>query len=373
MKKQWNFRRLMMGGGMQIVLAVFLVTAISLLNFDANATGNNDTCSDTSTYAQNACNNAANEVYQLALGKCENELDRNQDGCESDAKDELKLAIQDCTDQFDARQEICKQVGPGPYLPTGIKRFNFVDNPKGNDFYPLTPATYTYKSFDADGNIIETDVVKVTANTRGILVDGKTVKCRVVQDTVYTAKYADPTMKSEDTIDWFAQQDNGDVWYFGEIAQQFIQDNSNSNGSVTLVGIDGSWTAGLEGAKPGIAMFADPLAHKGKTYRQEFALGEAEDDAQVVEIFDFKDLNVKVHNLYPTYDLSALNNLKTSHAPITPNTKILHTHDFSAQDPTSVLEGVYEDKFYAKGVGVILIIANDASGIVEVLVDYTKP
>jgi hypothetical protein len=103
---------MMTHGGMRIVLAVFQVIGISLLNFDANATGNNDTCSDTSTFDQNACKNAANEVYQLALGRSENELDRNQDGCESDAKAELGTALQVFKDQFAARQAICKEVGP---------------------------------------------------------------------------------------------------------------------------------------------------------------------------------------------------------------------------------------------------------------------
>ena len=64
---------------------------------------------------------------------------------------------------------------------------------------------------------------------------------------------------TEDTTDWYAQQDNGDVWYFGEIAQQF-EDG-------ILVGIEGSWTAGMDGAKPGLVMLANPKV--GDVYRQE--------------------------------------------------------------------------------------------------------
>jgi hypothetical protein len=122
-------------------------------------------------------------------------------------------------------------------------------------------------------------------------------------------------------------------------------------------------------------MFADPENHINQTYRLEFALGEAEDDAKVIETFHFGSLQNfkhKISELYP-YNLSALNYLPIVKAGIKPDTNILHTHDFSAQDPTSVLDGVYEDKFYAQGVGVILIIANDDSGIVEVLVDYKTP
>jgi len=161
------------------------------------------------------------------------------------------------------------------------------------------------------------------------------VTCRVVQDTVYEGNGDDLEMKIEDTTDWFALR-KGDVWYFGEIALNF-EDGVISN-------IDGSWTAGVEGAKPGIVMFADPLApeHQGETYRQEFALSEAEDNAKIIGFVLFKDL---------LEDYSILSKLPLS---IGGDTKILHTEDFSALEP-----GVVEDKYYAPGVGNILIVKLD--------------
>ena len=61
------------------------------------------------------------------------------------------------------------------------------------------------------------------------------------------------------------------MWYFGEEAQQF------TNGEI--VGLEGSWIAGVDGAKPGIVMEANPK--HGDAYRQEFSLGVAEDSAEV--------------------------------------------------------------------------------------------
>jgi hypothetical protein len=371
MKKQWDFRTPPMKGDcIRIVLAVILVTAINFLNFDARAASNNDACSETSTFAKKACYNAANEVYQLALGKCENELESKQDSCEATARDDFDTSNLECSDQFVARQEICKEVGSGPYLPRGIKPFTFVSSDFnnllliGNLYYPLTKATLTYKSYKpGNSKAIETDFVQVTDKTRKII----GALCRVVQDTVFAGDFdnisiADPKTKIEETTDWFAQQSNGDVWYFGEIAQQFKQDLPD--GDAILVGIDGSWTAGVDGAKPGRIMFADPLAHKDKTYRQEFALGEAEDDAKVIGIVKFGVLKVK----YPI-----LSNKLATNLNIDDGTDILHTQDFSALDPGSVLAGQFEDKYYAPNVGVILIVPHDGTEVQEVLVDYKKP
>jgi len=78
----------------------------------------------------------------------------------------------------------------------------------------------------------------------------------------------------EDTLDWFAQDNDGDVWYFGENAKQL------SDG--LIVGVEGSWTAGIDGAKPGIIMKAHPAI--GDFYRQEFSLDTAEDIAEVISL-----------------------------------------------------------------------------------------
>ena len=129
---------------------------------------------------ENACQNSATEAYNLALGKCENVAENEQDACEATAKTDRELALNECSDQFDARQEVCKELGGGPYLPDGIKPFRFVSDLTGNTYFPLTPATYRYKSFAPDGTVTEKDKVKVTGKTREIL----GVTCRTVRDIV---------------------------------------------------------------------------------------------------------------------------------------------------------------------------------------------
>lgn len=78
----------------------------------------------------------------------------------------------------------------------------------------------------------------------------------------------------EDTLDYLAQDNEGNVWYFGEDV------NNYENGQ--LKDHSGSWLAGLDGAQPGIWMLAQPTV--GQKYRQEYYKGEAEDVGEVIKV-----------------------------------------------------------------------------------------
>ena len=95
------------------------------------------------------------------------------------------------------------------------------------------------------------------------------VEVTVVRDRVY-----EDGNLIEDTLDWYAQDRQGNVWYFGEQTAEY------ENGEV--VSTAGSWEAGIDGAVAGIIMLAEPLA--GDEYRQEFYAGEAEDVAAIVAV-----------------------------------------------------------------------------------------
>ena len=71
----------------------------------------------------------------------------------------------------------------------------------------------------------------------------------------------------EDTRDWYAQDRDGNVWYFGEAVANYKDGK--------LVNYTGTWEAGVHGAKPGIVMPANPMV--GLKYQQEHAKGKAED------------------------------------------------------------------------------------------------
>ena len=130
-----------------------------------------------------------------------------------------------------------------------------VDNP----FFPLTPGTTV--TYGGDEKI----VVTVTSDTK--LIVG--VAATVVRDKVFV----DGALE-EDTTDWFAQDRQGNVWYFGEQTAEY------SDGKITST--KGSWTAGVDGAQPGVVMLAHPQI--GDAYRQEYFKGEAEDMASVTAV-----------------------------------------------------------------------------------------
>jgi len=82
-----------------------------------------------------------------------------------------------------------------------------------NSYFPLVPGTaYTYKADTSDG--CEVDVLSVTYDTR--VIDGVTT--RVIHDQVFDGDSCttDPSSLTEDTLDYFAQDNAGNVWYMGE-------------------------------------------------------------------------------------------------------------------------------------------------------------
>lgn len=78
----------------------------------------------------------------------------------------------------------------------------------------------------------------------------------------------------ERTLDYYAQHEDGSVWYFGEHVDDIEEGK--------VVGHKGQWLAGEKGAKPGIFMPADPQV--GDEFEQERAPGVAEDQSTVVGV-----------------------------------------------------------------------------------------
>src|SRR5262245_52421511 len=108
-----------------------------------------------------------------------------------------------------------------------------------NQYWPLKPGTkYVFEGTE-DGEK-QNDVVTVTFDTKEIM----GVQCVVVLDEVSSG---DELL--EKTYDWYAQDTDGNVWYFGE------DSTSYDNGKASK---EGSWEAGVNGALPGIVMEAHP-------------------------------------------------------------------------------------------------------------------
>lgn len=117
-------------------------------------------------------------------------------------------------------------------------------------------------------------------------------KARIVRDTVTV-----DGLLIEDTRDWYAQDDNGHVWYLGEDTAEY------QNGVLTCH--CGAWEAGKNGALPGVIMLASPVT--GYSYRQEYFAGEAEDYAKVVSLDETVTVPAgKFTGCLKTQDMSAL-------------------------------------------------------------------
>jgi hypothetical protein len=97
----------------------------------------------------------------------------------------------------------------------------------------------------------------------------------VVRDTAYVNG-----ILVEDTLDYFAQDDDGSVWYFGELSYSYhYDDDGNYLGTST----GGSWVADGVSNFPGYIMPSpELLASLDNGYLQEVAPGVALDQADVL-------------------------------------------------------------------------------------------
>jgi hypothetical protein len=243
------------------LVAGIAILLLTLVNGEA-AAEQFDSCRLTARAVLRSCRAAAKSDYLVSLGKCDNLVGSAAEACEKQALASQKDAQQTCGEQYDARLAACSRLGGAPYDPV-INRSNFVarvDNP----YFPLVPGTtFIYEGHTAEG--FEHDEFAVTHHSRVIL----GVRCVEVHDTVTL----DGEL-SEDTLDWFAQDKEGNVWYFGENTHEL------EDGLITT--IEGTFMAGVEGDKPGIVMKAHPAM--GDFYRQEFSLNNAEDFAETVSL-----------------------------------------------------------------------------------------
>jgi hypothetical protein len=196
-----------------------------------------------------------------------------------------------------------------------------VDNP----YFPLPPGAKWEFEIRQGGVTVQTDTLEVLRETR----DVNGVQAMVVRDTVSSGNEI-----VEDTYDWFAQDKYGNVWYVGESVDNYV--------GGALSGHAGSWEWGIDGALPGIIMWADPSAHIAEDYHQEYFPGKAEDMGRVLGV------NESLSVPFGSFD------------------RVVKTLDFSN------IETAREQKFYAPGMG--LIKEMDVNGHEEVvLVNFTKP
>ena len=212
-----------------------------------------------------------------------------------------------------------------PALPTGSApvHLDAADFTAGSDhpYFPLEPGTqWKFREIDEKGTVVNV-VVTVSSETREI---ANGVEATVVRDTV-----TEDGELVEDTLDWYAQDVAGNVWYLGEDTAEFENGNLTSR--------EGAWEAGVDGALPGIIMPADPAVGMG--YRQEYYEGKAEDNGEVLAL----DQQAEV---------------AAGHFG-----DVLMTADTIALEPD-----ILEYKLYAPGVGLVIALGISGGGGREELV-----
>jgi hypothetical protein len=191
-----------------------------------------------------------------------------------------------------------------------------------NAYMPLSPGSrWTYRNTFTGERII----VQVTNRTKRI---ANGVTARVVRDTA--RRHGQVT---EDTFDWYAQDERGNVWYLGEDTKEY------EHGKVSSTA--GSWEAGVDGARAGIAMLAHPRV--GRHYRQEYYAGHAEDHARVLSLGE------------------------QAQVPAGHYKSALLTKEWTPLEPD-----VLEYKLYARGVGVVLSMTVSGGAEWEELVRFTR-
>jgi hypothetical protein len=281
-----------------------------------------DVCGQTAALAHEAAEDQAEADALLGLAVCLNLTDAEEQAeCLEEVWEGFAEAMELAGEQLEARLALCALLGPEAYDPE-IDPQDF-GGPIDNPYLPFPPGrSWLYHGLTDEG--LEVVEVTVTNDTREIM----GVDCTVVRDTVTIGGEL-----LEDTRDYYAQDGEGNVWYFGELSFEYEDGEINA--------LTGSWIAGEDGARPGIVMFADPAAEVGSTYRQEWLLGEAEDAGTVLGV------GATVTVPYGTFD------------------DCVHTRDFTPLEPDAE-----EEKFYAAGIGFIKEVKPGSGETVE-LVAFT--
>ncbi len=217
-----------------------------------------------------------------------------------------------------------------PFSPANFSAPLNISNP----YLPMVPGTSFHYSAEVEDGCEVTDTT-VTAGVRTIL----GVDARVIEDLSWFDGDCDGfgDVLLEETEDWFAQDDEGNVWYMGEFTTSFFDDDGNP-----VVSHEGSWEAGVDGAQAGIMMLANPAP--GLFYRQELSIGVAEDMAKVTRV-----------NAFVSSDLGDFEDC-------------IKTKEWTVLDP-----GAIEHKYYCPGLGLVLVEELKSKTVYQKLVEIVPP
>ena len=239
------------------------------------------------------------------------------------------LALAGCTEDGTPQADRPADPSSSGGLPQGDEPVDLDPDDFTDDItHPYLPLDvgdrWVYEEVDEEGNLERIEVT-VLDETYEVALG---IEARVVRDTVT----ADGEVV-EDTRDWYAQDSDGNVWYLGEETAEY-EDGE-------IVSTDGSWEAGVDGALPGIVMPAEP--RPGLAYRQEYLADQAEDQAVVLSTDEMVSL------------------------PLGDYDEVVLTRDTNPLEPD-----VTELKFFAPGIGQVLVLQTSGGAARETLLESTR-
>ncbi len=311
------------------IMALSLLLTVGGLSPNIYADGKGSACHRTTKAMFSSCQAELSEESFEATANCENVEDGNE--CRREARQEAKENAKECKDVRSARHDAChildeKNYKLDPLLDPDI---TFIDPDDVPDAYAANPYvsiaaghTYVLRAGEEEEEVVIVHVTEESREIQGVL-------CRIVVDIVFEASMEDGEIEYESvevTQDWFAQDENGNVYYCGEIAKNF-EDG-------VLRDLEGSFESGRDFAKSGVLIQMFPVP--GDAHRQEFLLGDAED------IVRYESLSAN-----PTEEEGGENPSFPCGAG-----GCLKTFDFAPIDPEST-----EYKYYLPGTGFVLAVA----------------
>jgi len=208
-------------------------------------------------------------------------------------------------------------------VPSGPPTFSHPLN-INNPFFPFQPGGLKVYAGRAGGTKTKAIEHYLTA-TRTFSLNGQNVRCRILVEEAY-----EDGALVERSFNYFAQADDGTVYYFGEVVN-IIEDG-------VIVSHEGSWLVGGptlpsdppetgKALKPGLFMPANPKL--GDVFKQEDLFPIVDETDEVVGV------DLEVHVPAGKYE------------------------DAIAVKETTLLDPGTETKWYAPGVGVVKVQAED--------------
>ena len=217
----------------------------------------------------------------------------------------LALLMSGCSEKPGVGQDFFSNVGHHAYLakfrPADFHHPTVITN----RYYPLVAgAIWRWKGEYRKLPYTQEDLVlKYTRQIDGVVtqpvLDQDLVKGRIIAGS----------------IDCYAQDDQGNVWYLGEATVHYVNGNLTDHAD--------SWIAGKDGAQPGIFMPARPALREPR-FQQEYAPNVAADVEHIVNIS------------------------RSVCEPMRCYTHVVQANETSVLNP-----GVLSAKYYAPGVGLI--------------------